>query len=161
MTPKKVKLTFPQPPARPGDEPDFSGIAVPEAGLLDVPPLDMDARFTLCNMAVEFSAFTGLIAPDATTIDYVRGRAMAPDGPAFAECEREWLSLGTDADADAALTLLRTGGVDLSRVATTEDAATGVARDDDDGDLLRLTRIRQGAADQDSSGASSPAANRP
>ena len=44
MTPKKVKLTFPQPPARPGDEPDFSGIAVPEAGLLDVPPLDMDAR---------------------------------------------------------------------------------------------------------------------
>ena len=61
--------------------------------------LDMDARFTLCNMAVEFSAFTGLIAPDATTIDYVRGRAMAPDGTAFDECEREWLRLGTDADA--------------------------------------------------------------
>lgn len=61
--------------------------------------LDMDARFTLCNMAVEFSAFTGLIAPDRTTIDYVRGRPMAPDESAFADCEREWLQLQSDPDA--------------------------------------------------------------
>ncbi len=61
--------------------------------------LDMDARFTLCNMAVEFSAFTGLIAPDQKTIDYVRGRPMAPALPAFADCESEWGKLSSDADA--------------------------------------------------------------
>lgn len=38
------KLTFPQPPARPDDRPDFSAIKIPEAGILDVPPLDMTAR---------------------------------------------------------------------------------------------------------------------
>ncbi len=61
--------------------------------------LDMDARFTLCNMAVEFSAFTGLIAPDQETIDYVRGRPLAPGTAAFADCEREWLNLASDPDA--------------------------------------------------------------
>ncbi|MBE1282967.1 MAG: 3-methyl-2-oxobutanoate dehydrogenase (2-methylpropanoyl-transferring) subunit alpha [Rhodobacteraceae bacterium] len=44
MTDRKVKLTYPHPPARPGEDPDFSGITIPEAGLLDVPPLDLDAR---------------------------------------------------------------------------------------------------------------------
>ena len=61
--------------------------------------LDMDARFTLFNMAVEFSAFTGLIAPDRKTIDYVRGRPMAPDADTFDACEREWLQLESDPDA--------------------------------------------------------------
>ena len=61
--------------------------------------LDMDARFTLCNMAVEFSAFTGLIAPDQKTLDYVRGRPNAPPDAEFADCEREWLALASDQDA--------------------------------------------------------------
>jgi 2-oxoisovalerate dehydrogenase E1 component alpha subunit len=38
------KLTFPQPPARPGQSPDFSLLDIPAAGILDVPPLDLDAQ---------------------------------------------------------------------------------------------------------------------
>jgi 3-isopropylmalate/(R)-2-methylmalate dehydratase large subunit len=41
--------------------------------------LDMEARMTLCNMATEFSAFTGIIAPDSITMAYVAGRRYAPD----------------------------------------------------------------------------------
>ena len=41
--------------------------------------LDMEGRMTLCNMATEFGAFTGIIAPDAVTEDYLRGRRYVPD----------------------------------------------------------------------------------
>jgi 3-isopropylmalate/(R)-2-methylmalate dehydratase large subunit len=44
-----------------------------------VTSLDMDGRVTLCNMATEFAAFTGIIAPDAKTFDYLRGRRYAPE----------------------------------------------------------------------------------
>lgn len=43
-----------------------------------VAALDMEARMTLCNMATEFSAMTGLIAPDAKTYEYLAGRPYAP-----------------------------------------------------------------------------------
>lgn len=55
-----------------------SGYAVEFAGDA-VTGLDMEARMTLCNMATEFSAMTGLIAPDAVTFAYVKGRRYAPD----------------------------------------------------------------------------------
>jgi 3-isopropylmalate/(R)-2-methylmalate dehydratase large subunit len=51
-----------------------------------VASLDIEARFTLCNMAVEFSAFTGIVAPDAKTIEYVKGRPYAPVGNAWDTC---------------------------------------------------------------------------
>jgi 3-isopropylmalate/(R)-2-methylmalate dehydratase large subunit len=41
--------------------------------------LDMEGRMTLCNMATEFAAFSGLIAPDQVTFDYLRGRRYTPD----------------------------------------------------------------------------------
>jgi 3-isopropylmalate/(R)-2-methylmalate dehydratase large subunit len=41
--------------------------------------LDMEARMTLCNMATEFAAFTGIIAPDEATREYLKGRRYAPD----------------------------------------------------------------------------------
>jgi 3-isopropylmalate/(R)-2-methylmalate dehydratase large subunit len=44
-----------------------------------VAALDMEARMTLCNMATEFAAFSGIIAPDAATLDYLKGRRYAPD----------------------------------------------------------------------------------
>jgi 3-isopropylmalate/(R)-2-methylmalate dehydratase large subunit len=75
-----------------GSAMEYTGQAVSELG--------MDERFTLCNMAVEFSAFTGLIAPDQKTIEYVRGRSMAPSAAEFAQCENEWLSMASDADAE-------------------------------------------------------------
>jgi 3-isopropylmalate/(R)-2-methylmalate dehydratase large subunit len=44
-----------------------------------VTALDMEARMTLCNMATEFAAFTGMIAPDAVTMAYLEGRRYVPD----------------------------------------------------------------------------------
>lgn len=41
--------------------------------------LDMEARMTLCNMATEFAAFSGIIAPDTATNDWLKGRRYAPD----------------------------------------------------------------------------------
>lgn len=40
--------------------------------------LDIEARMTLCNMATEFAAMTGIIAPDDTTLEYLNGRRYAP-----------------------------------------------------------------------------------
>jgi 3-isopropylmalate/(R)-2-methylmalate dehydratase large subunit len=75
-----------------------AGCAMEYAGPA-ISALGMDERFTLCNMAVEFSAFTGLIAPDRKTLDYVRGRTMAPSGVDYVSCEGEWLNLASDPDA--------------------------------------------------------------
>jgi len=55
--------------------------------------LGIEARFTLCNMAVEFSAFTGIVAPDEKTIEYVKGRTYAPTGDAWNTCVDYWRTL--------------------------------------------------------------------
>jgi 3-isopropylmalate/(R)-2-methylmalate dehydratase large subunit len=57
--------------------------------------LDMEARMTLCNMATEFSAMTGLIAPDEKTFAYLAGRPYAPAD--FAD--PYWASLASDGGA--------------------------------------------------------------
>ncbi len=64
-----------------------------------VEALDIEARFTLCNMAVEFSAFTGIVAPDIKTIAYVEGRPYAPTGDAWEDCLTYWATLRSDDDA--------------------------------------------------------------
>lgn len=61
--------------------------------------LEVEARLTLCNMAVEFSAFTGLVAPDAKTEAYVRGRPYAPQGGLWEQAAAYWRTLYSDADA--------------------------------------------------------------
>ena len=58
--------------------------------------LPMEGRFTMCNMAVEFGARFGLIAPDETTLEYVKGRAHAPTGAAWDQAVENWKSLITD-----------------------------------------------------------------
>ncbi len=68
------------------------GYAVEFAGEA-IENLSVEARFTLCNMAVEFSAFTGIVAPDHKTIEYVRGRPYAPTGDAWDESVHFWSSL--------------------------------------------------------------------
>ena len=55
-----------------------SGYIVEFAGSA-VRALDVEARQTLCNMATEFAAVSGIVAPDAVTSDYLRGRRYAPD----------------------------------------------------------------------------------
>ncbi len=61
--------------------------------------LSMEARMTICNMSIEMGARGGLIAPDQTTFDYIRGRRFAPQGDAFDEAVSGWEKLKTDEDA--------------------------------------------------------------
>ena len=61
--------------------------------------MPIEPRFTLCNMAVEFSAFTGVIAPDARVFDYLQGRPGAPAGAQWDIAVEHWKSLATDPDA--------------------------------------------------------------
>jgi len=61
--------------------------------------MSMEARMTLCNMAIECGARGGMIAPDQTTFDYIKGRENAPKGAAFDKAVAEWKTLFTDADA--------------------------------------------------------------
>ena len=62
--------------------------------------LPLEARFTLCNMAVEFSAFTGLVAPDDKVFDSLAGKPFAPSGDDWASCKKSWRALSTDTDAE-------------------------------------------------------------
>ena len=61
--------------------------------------LSMEARMTLCNLAIEGGARAGLIAPDETTFAYMRGRPSAPKGGAWELAERYWRTLYSDSDA--------------------------------------------------------------
>jgi len=75
------------------------GYAIEFAGEA-VRALSMEARFTLCNMGVEFGAWTCIIAPDQTTYDYVEGRPYAPVGPAWDQALAHWQTLPSDDDAE-------------------------------------------------------------
>jgi 3-isopropylmalate/(R)-2-methylmalate dehydratase large subunit len=61
--------------------------------------LDMAGRLTVCNMAIEAGARAGLIAPDATTFEYIKGRPYAPQGADFDAAVAYWKTLPSDADA--------------------------------------------------------------
>jgi 3-isopropylmalate/(R)-2-methylmalate dehydratase large subunit len=61
--------------------------------------LSMEGRMTVCNMSIEAGARAGLIAPDATTFAYLKGRRFAPKGAAWDEAVREWSKLPTDPGA--------------------------------------------------------------
>jgi 3-isopropylmalate/(R)-2-methylmalate dehydratase large subunit len=61
--------------------------------------LDMEARMTLCNMATEFSAMTGIIAPDDITFEFLRGREHAPQGADWDRAVAAWRRLAGDAGA--------------------------------------------------------------
>jgi len=74
------------------------GHAIEYAGSA-VRALSMEGRMTLCNMSIECGARSGMIAPDATTLDYVRGRPFAPAGADFERATEDWLALAGDADA--------------------------------------------------------------
>ena len=61
--------------------------------------LPMEQRFTLCNMAVEFGARIGLIAPDETVFEYLKGRPFAPDGKVWTSALKVWRRLYSDPEA--------------------------------------------------------------
>lgn len=61
--------------------------------------LSMEGRMTVCNMAIEAGARAGLIAVDAKTIDYVKGRPFAPTGERWEQACEYWRTLHSDQDA--------------------------------------------------------------
>jgi 3-isopropylmalate/(R)-2-methylmalate dehydratase large subunit len=61
--------------------------------------LSMEGRMTLCNMTIEGGARAGLVAPDQTTFDYLKGRPMAPKGAAWEAAVAYWKTLPSDAGA--------------------------------------------------------------
>lgn len=70
---------------------EFSGSAVRV--------LSVEARMTLCNMAIEAGARAGMVAPDDVTIEYVRGRRFAPSGKLFECAALQWKELAGDPGA--------------------------------------------------------------
>ncbi len=61
--------------------------------------LSMEGRMTVCNMSIEAGARAGLVAPDQTTFDYLKGRPHAPSGAAWDAAVAHWRTLRTDPDA--------------------------------------------------------------
>jgi len=61
--------------------------------------LSMEGRMTLCNMAIEAGARAGLVAVDEKTIDYVKGRPLAPSGIEWDHAVTYWKTLHSDSDA--------------------------------------------------------------
>ena len=61
--------------------------------------MSMEGRMTVCNMSIEMGARGGLIAPDETTFEYIKGRKFAPKGTEFKSLKAHWETLKTDPDA--------------------------------------------------------------
>lgn len=61
--------------------------------------LSMEGRMTVCNMSIESGARAGMIAPDATTLAYLKGRENSPQGTAWDEAVARWSTLPTDEGA--------------------------------------------------------------
>jgi len=70
---------------------EFSGTAIEK--------LSMEARMTICNMSIEMGAKGGMIAPDQTTFDYMKGREYAPSGDSWDKAVTYWKTLYSDDDA--------------------------------------------------------------
>lgn len=61
--------------------------------------LSMEGRMTICNMSIEAGARAGMVAPDQTTFDYVKGREHAPEGKDWDDAVAYWKTLPTDEGA--------------------------------------------------------------
>jgi 3-isopropylmalate/(R)-2-methylmalate dehydratase large subunit len=75
-----------------------TGYAVEFAGAT-IRSLSMEARMTICNMSIEMGGRCGLIAPDETTFDYIKGRQFAPANEAWDAALAKWKTLYSDDDA--------------------------------------------------------------
>jgi 3-isopropylmalate/(R)-2-methylmalate dehydratase large subunit len=84
---------------------EFTGAAI-EA-------LSMEGRMTVCNMSIECGARAGLIAPDAKTFEYVRGRPRSPKGAVWEQALAYWLNLRSDVSAKFDKTII----VDADKIA--------------------------------------------
>ncbi|MCR9175537.1 MAG: 3-isopropylmalate dehydratase large subunit [Alphaproteobacteria bacterium] len=71
---------------------EYAGSAITE--------LSMEARMTVCNMSIEAGGRAGMIAPDETTIGWLKGRPAVPQGQAWDAAVAQWQTLKTDAGAE-------------------------------------------------------------
>lgn len=67
--------------------------------------MTMEERMTVCNMSIEAGARAGLISPDETTVEFLRGRRHVPNDEEFEKAAQEWLALATDEGAEYDKTL--------------------------------------------------------
>jgi 3-isopropylmalate/(R)-2-methylmalate dehydratase large subunit len=61
--------------------------------------MSMEERMTVCNMSIECGARAGLISPDETTFNYIKGRAFAPTLPSWGEAVKHWQQFIGDSDS--------------------------------------------------------------
>ncbi len=62
--------------------------------------LSIEGRMTVCNMSIEGGGRAGMVAPDDTTFEYIRGKPRAPQGEAFEAAVERWRKLATDPGAE-------------------------------------------------------------
>jgi len=75
-----------------------TGHAVEYAGSA-IRSMPIEGRLTICNLSIELGAKMGLIAPDETTYEYLRGRPYAPQGEMWEQAVNAWRQLPSDPDA--------------------------------------------------------------
>lgn len=75
-----------------------TGFAVEYAGSA-IRDLSMEARMTICNMSIEMGARCGMIAPDETTFEYIKGKKFAPAGESWTNAQAHWKTLFSDEGA--------------------------------------------------------------
>jgi len=75
-----------------------AGHAIEYAGS-SIRALSMEGRLTLCNLSIEAGGRCGMVAPDETTLSYLRGRPYAPEGEDYERACADWLALPGDPDA--------------------------------------------------------------
>src|SRR5260370_18058922 len=88
----------------------------------------MEGRMTICNMSIEAGARAGMIAPDATTFAYLKGRRFSPQGAAWDEAVQHWSKLVTDTGAifDRELTIAAIDITPTVSCATSPGMVTGL-----------------------------------
>ncbi len=107
--------------------------------------MSMEGRMTVCNMSIEWGARAGMIAPDQTTFDYLKGRPHAPAGDLWDAAVGYWTSLRTDDDAEfdeeivldsASLAPFVTWGTNPGQGAPLSESVPDPASFDDDSDRV-------------------------
>lgn len=109
----------------------------------------MEGRMTVCNMSIEWGAKAGLIAPDETTFEYLKGRQHAPQGEAWDEAVAAWRELKTDEGATFDREIIMDGsecvphitwGTNPGQVAPIDSTVPNPADYDDAGEADACTR---------------------
>ncbi len=107
--------------------------------------MSMEGRMTVCNMSIEWGVRAGVIAPDQTTFDYLKGRPHAPQGEMWDAAHEYWTSLRTDDDAEfdaevrldaSTLAPFVTWGTNPGQGAPLSESVPDPASFDDDGDRV-------------------------